>query len=358
LLSSFEQFRLWVEDLILKQSVPAIRDILNENAPAVSSNAAYEKSLEMIKESKHSSYALLALAWVYYAKRPLNIVELTHALVMDNHEVTSVQQVDEYASKETAIESSCEGLVHILPSSQTFAFKHQGIREYLGKRDREIFNNLQIQLLIPKTCLRYLFLAVKSGNENPKGLFQYASKYWFQHIEENQAPGLLNDMIPVVHLPDMTTEMEKKWLSAHHFRRLPTTAMDIACELRIEWLFNFLLSSNSKELSVKLEDQWLSIAKRWPNKFEKLYKERSRPDEVPSENLALGLIASNYGGIKGMEGVVTKHAYFQVTAQMFVEAAGCDEPDQMLSLLWGHYERCLSSRRQYAVRFSCRTSHA
>jgi hypothetical protein len=323
------------------------------DVPNISEDQVYEKALDMINESDRNHEARLALAWIYYACRPLHVWELSHALAMNLPGAQDIQFVADHAANGTTIQSWCSGLIHILPSSQTFAFKHQGIREYLERRIESTFGDLDVRLSIPRTCLRFLSLAATGSDEYTvnEGLYPYAGRCWFYHIEEeDQAKELLNDLIPVVHVPKMT-KGQKQWLAFNPVICSPETAMDIACDLELEWLFDFLLSHHAGELFVGLDGQWVSLARRWPSKFITMYDDHFASNKLPSENAVLGLIISKSFEIKRLKAVFTKHANFQLTIQMFVAAAESKKPDIMLALLWDHYEGYLSRSRQYPVSF-------
>lgn len=156
----------------------------------------YEEALERIEDYSEEDRHLAkrTLAYVYCARRPLKLEELSHALSIETHDT----ELDEDALPEMEIVLSISaGLIRVNEKSNTVVLVHQTFQEYLAKNPSKLFHHPEAE--IAKTCLTYLSMDVFEQGPCIEGealeqrledylFLDYASHHWGHHLIENDSP--------------------------------------------------------------------------------------------------------------------------------------------------------------------------
>ena len=104
--------------------------------------------------SQHPDQAALArkvLYWIFYASRPLTILEIKHALAVE----TGDSSLDEdNIPEEGLLLSVCNGLVTYEEEGSFLALVHYSFQQYLEQKAESLFPKAQVDIV--RTCLTYL----------------------------------------------------------------------------------------------------------------------------------------------------------------------------------------------------------
>jgi ankyrin repeat protein len=163
-------------------------------------SSAYEQAMERIN-GQREGFQLLAknvLSWITYAKRPLTISELQHALAVEDGE--SELDEDNLPEIEDMV-SVCAGLVTVDEESNIIRLIHYTTQEYFERTRGILFPNAEAD--ITTTCITYLSFSIfDSGfcqrdenleerlRDNP--LYEYAARNWGRHaLEASQTEDLI-----------------------------------------------------------------------------------------------------------------------------------------------------------------------
>ena len=116
-------------------------------------DAIYDDALERINNQKKGEKMLAEgiLSWVSYTFRPLDVMELRHALAVTPSEVAFDP---ENIPDEEDLTSVCAGLVFIEEGSKTVRLSHYTVQEYLEQKRDTLF--VDGHRLVAATCLTYL----------------------------------------------------------------------------------------------------------------------------------------------------------------------------------------------------------
>lgn len=116
-------------------------------------NNTYDEAMERI-ESQHPDQATLArkvLCWVFYASRPLTMLEIRHALAVE----TGDSALDEdNIPEEDLLLSVCNGLVTNEKEGGFLALVHYTFQQYLEQKGDCLFPEAQVDIV--RTCLTYV----------------------------------------------------------------------------------------------------------------------------------------------------------------------------------------------------------
>ncbi|KAJ0314990.1 hypothetical protein Brms1b_006386 [Colletotrichum noveboracense] len=148
--------KLLIDSLSCKTTLKAIRKALDAASAEDDTYAYfYEEALERVRlqPTAHVQLANQVLSWIVFAKRPLEIHELQHALAMEE-EASEIEE-DNIPSAEIII-SACAGLVTLDEQSGIVRLVHQTTQEFFNKRDEDLFPDADAE--ITNTCVRYLCL--------------------------------------------------------------------------------------------------------------------------------------------------------------------------------------------------------
>jgi ankyrin repeat domain-containing protein 50 len=154
----------------------------------------YEETLQRIKKQspKRSELGMAVLGWISYAKRPILIDELRHALAVgyEEDETWQTSMDTDNLIRPHMLVDCCGGLITVETESQVIRLVHYTAQEYFQRHAKSLFPETQMK--IAGTCLTYLlFDEFASGPCLDKELLQeriqqfkfleYASSYWGEH---------------------------------------------------------------------------------------------------------------------------------------------------------------------------------
>lgn len=154
----------------------------------------YDDVLERIQgqDTELASLAMDILGWIYHAKRPLQLLELRHALAVEPED--TFLDEDGLPEKDLLI-SVCGGLLSV-QEGDTVTFIHYTAQEYFDRRARSLFESVRIR--IAQTCLTYLSFKVLAQGASTSDedfearlsqypFLEYASSYWGAHMDNQEA---------------------------------------------------------------------------------------------------------------------------------------------------------------------------
>ena len=130
------------------------------------------------------------LYWIHYAFRPLEMLEIQHALAIEPGD----KNLDEDSiPDESLVVSVCAGMVTLQQESHVIGLIHHTAQEYLERRRLDFFPGAQEELL--QSCLTYLsFDEFSVGPCSEEGamearlkrfpLYLYTSQFWANHAGE------------------------------------------------------------------------------------------------------------------------------------------------------------------------------
>ena len=206
---------------------------------------AYEQAMERINGQKRGlrDLALQALAWITFAKRPLNTVELQHALAIEEGETelddANLPEVDD-------ILSVCAGLVTVDEDSNIIRLVHYTTQEYFEQTHARWFPDAELNL--STYCLTYLsFQPFSNGPCEMRGdlkkrvlanpLYRYAAAHWGDHVRESHrlstlaVPFCTNEALlrsAWQATPDNFDKIKRKWGESAKLKYANLTPMHIA----------------------------------------------------------------------------------------------------------------------------------
>ncbi|KAF8461541.1 hypothetical protein BDZ91DRAFT_663223, partial [Kalaharituber pfeilii] len=136
--------------ILAKLTITKRRSALS-NLP-LSLYAAYNKTIERMRESQdQDDLGMKVLMWIYLAKRALKVIELQHALSVEDG--AELLDPDNFPPKITLLHCCC-GLVTVDNETSTVRLVHYTLQEYLHSYEKEYFPDGHS--LIARTCLTYL----------------------------------------------------------------------------------------------------------------------------------------------------------------------------------------------------------
>ena len=171
---------------------------------------------------EHSILAAQVISWIFYAKRPLSVVELREALAVELGDT----RLDRSGCHEVELSLDvCCGLVSIDEEDNVIRLVHYSLQQYL--EDKWKTYNPRSKWGIATTCLTYLMLddfspeatedidgsIVKTGDaslstrsqwQDSHRFFSYVASYWAEHVkgslEKELEPLILRFFHSKVHL--------------------------------------------------------------------------------------------------------------------------------------------------------------
>lgn len=139
-----------------------------------------------------ASLAMNVLGWIYHSQRPLQLLELQHALAVEPEDTF----LDEEGLPEKdLLISVCGGLL-CMQEDDTGTFIHYTAQEYFDRRAASLFEDVRIS--IAQTCITYLSFddlaqAASTSDEDFEArlsqypFLDYASSYWGIHAQSHEA---------------------------------------------------------------------------------------------------------------------------------------------------------------------------
>ncbi|EAA66248.1 hypothetical protein AN1130.2 [Aspergillus nidulans FGSC A4] len=174
-----------LDELALQLSIREV-DILTKGS-------LYDEAMQRLMSSSTAQLALRVIAWVVYSLRPLKIIELQHAVAIDELESEDEDIPEECLIDQTKIINACVGLIRIDEESQTIGLVHYTTQEYFDQRGSHYFPSAQVDIGI--ACVRYLQLGTFGSGRcssveqlddrlarNP--FLDYACRHFCDHIRD------------------------------------------------------------------------------------------------------------------------------------------------------------------------------
>jgi hypothetical protein len=150
----------------------------------------YETVMNRLFQSKADvqELALKTLSWVFYAKRPLKMVELREAVALEDDDCDL--QEDDLTPAETLVEV-CGSFVIYDKASGVVGFAHETVKEFFASRH---LSRLLSEVAIGNACLVYLsFDSFADGSCSDNETFTtrlqkrsfgpYAAWYWGKRVK-------------------------------------------------------------------------------------------------------------------------------------------------------------------------------
>ncbi len=164
-----------MDSLSTKPNRKAVRDALEKLPDQL--DGTYDEAMRRI-ESQNSDDRRIAervLGWISFAKRPLSLLELQHALAT---EPGSARFDEDNVIDQELITSTCAGLVTIDEESSLVRLVHYSTQEYFARNCHGRFPTAEFE--ISEACLTYLMYPFEGESQAP--LYQYAQKYVGAHV--------------------------------------------------------------------------------------------------------------------------------------------------------------------------------
>lgn len=156
-----------MDALALKRTPKAVRKVLQELPSGV--NDTYDQALQRIRALREengeedSRYAMNLLMWITFARRPLTVAEMEHAVTVSfdvfnlpsNEDcLTGASDIDpEEVLSASVLTSLCAGLV-IVDASDKVLFVHFTTQDYFLTNSSALFP--EAHLAMARSCLTYL----------------------------------------------------------------------------------------------------------------------------------------------------------------------------------------------------------
>ena len=182
---------------------------------------AYEITFERILKQPDSivNLAKRVLNWVLQAKRPLTMLELQHAIVINNLNSKSIDP--EILESSKIILASCLGMVSLSKTDGRVSIVHATARQFLLTNEQELSGSPQLD--VARSCLKYLaFDEFSTGScDSVASLRQrlvrmpfldYCAHAWGNHIRQFQG-ALWDDLLIVLCSPPLCANV---WQVVHY----------------------------------------------------------------------------------------------------------------------------------------------
>lgn len=194
----------------------------------------FEESIQRIEShsAERKEIAVRTLMWLSCARRPLQVLELLHALATQPGALSF--DPEDCPPIKTVIES-CSGLVTIDNESSTIRLVHSTLQDFLVTKRQVLFP--AAQTIITNVCLTYLSFdpakfATENGDNDGGGdldtqipsrmpFFAYASAYWGHHANE-ASPEEIRNLALAYLLDDSKTTRAASIRGLHMSRKLKT----------------------------------------------------------------------------------------------------------------------------------------
>lgn len=237
----------------------------------------YQQTIERIRSQKgdDGELGMRVLSWVTHARRPLNVVEIQHALAVEVDEVeepSSDLDFDNILSPQS-LTDLCAGLVVIEANSQIIRLVHQTTQEFFDKERQILFQDAELD--ISRVCLTYLSYDVASElptydymlKTRAKYRFmEYAASFWFSHLQgskdcECHGPTLkraiayVKDNRKILFLAKLLlhNRLPSRYLEeieADHLARRDSLPLEAAAQFGLLELVKFLVAHNESSRGV------------------------------------------------------------------------------------------------------------
>ena len=187
--SRFLVASLHIEAILRGTTVARRKKALKSIKNGVGLGDAYGATLERIKGQGEEKVrlAMVALTWICYSERPLQVDELCHALAV---EIGETDFDPENVPSIATLLDCCQGLVTVDPEASIVRLIHHTVQEYLCS-----YPGLFIKphSILAETCLTYLN-SQQVNDLTPHSLpdhasmqfLKYSSRYWGIHTSKDR----------------------------------------------------------------------------------------------------------------------------------------------------------------------------
>jgi hypothetical protein len=256
--------RLYLDTIVTKTTRRKIKTALETLPEGLDS--IYEELMDRVQLQNprdHAELAMRALGWIFYAARPLTVIEMQNALAVEYGD-TCLD--DDGIPNRDLLVSVCAGMVMINDNSGTISFVHYTAQEYFQRSGQRLLGHANRD--IAATCLTYLHFdnfscyTIKATNQdaflallqnNP--LLSYAAQHWGDHLRQasdeetnEQAFELLKDR-DKVHCITWLKEYADNLVKGTYFRpRTQVSGLTLASSFGLTIVASTLISSDSSSL--------------------------------------------------------------------------------------------------------------
>jgi ankyrin repeat protein len=151
----------------------------------------YDEVMRRI-ESQNSDDRKIAqrvLGWISFAKRPLSLLELQHALATEPR----AERFDEdNVMDQELITSTCAGLVFVDDESNVVRLVHYSTQEYFARHCHDLFPTAEME--ISEACLTYLMYSFEAEFSAP--FYDYALSHFGLHVRGRREIALQDMIVP------------------------------------------------------------------------------------------------------------------------------------------------------------------
>jgi hypothetical protein len=278
-------------------------------------NEFYGEAIERIKKpSNHfSRLAINVLAWISRAQRPLQKVELQHALAVIPGK-KSANEHKGYLTPMGPLVGCCAGLVEI-DTQNVVRLTHPTVQEYLDKCSDTLFPEADVD--IARTCLTYLCFDAFSENTRVSGedlkarlqlfpFLDYAVLCWSHHLRGQPEKELKGLTLSLLNNDSNFSNFKQVWNPRYSPQFSPgMTGLHIAANFGLELIVSSLLASEGVDVDSK-DDKYGQTPLSWAaeNGHEavvKLLLEKGADMESKSNN---GRTPLSWAAKNGREAVV------------------------------------------------------
>ncbi|KAF9869242.1 hypothetical protein CkaCkLH20_13287 [Colletotrichum karsti] len=163
----------------------------------------YEAALYRISQqnTRRRNLAFNALAWLVYARRPLAVDELAHAVAIQDARQGHLLDSSEIHGTEEAVTTACAGIVIVVPidaRTKVFRLAHGTAEAYL--RECQLPFIQTGHSAIAETCLRCLTQMPPRAQGSGKSdsttypIVRYAASHWGHHLSAASTEGVKGDL--------------------------------------------------------------------------------------------------------------------------------------------------------------------
>ncbi|KAF5855664.1 hypothetical protein ETB97_008825 [Aspergillus alliaceus] len=156
--------QLYIELLGAKDNLRALKKSLQSLPEQI--DDLYDEAVQRLQSSSNAQLALRAISWIIYSFRPLQLIELQHAVAIDELEPDDEDIPEECLTDQTKIINACIGLIRIDKRSQTIGLVHYTAQDYFDRKGSDYFPHAQVDIGV--ACVRNPFLeyATRNGHES------------------------------------------------------------------------------------------------------------------------------------------------------------------------------------------------
>ena len=298
-------------------------------------------------------YDVAILAWIAYAKEPLNIEQLdtaTAVMVFGGSSWSECREQKATLDSDT-IRDSLGTLVDVI--NGYLYLIHQSLRDFL--RESDIWQQEGVRLRLPrpdlalgKTCMTFLSFDDLNQDESGtdysdqdvpndvKPFLSYVSKFWYRHIDSaNDVMEDVEKLRRILRGPDRRLWFDRYYWGPNTEIWTEQSLLDTTIPLDIPWLAKLLLDQTSSDLSETFKDSCLvEAARRAPGVLGELLVHAITKRIRVTDEVVKTAARNLFDGNKVMEVLLEKRGdEIQITPEAIKSAASEGHPEVMELLL-------------------------